>query len=97
VVFNGWKENSKSNTPCFISDKGSYKKNGEGLFTRVDNDRTRGTSLKLKEDKCRLDIRRKFFTVRVVRHWNRFWREVVDAPSLEMFKARLDGALANVL
>ncbi|KFO63682.1 hypothetical protein N302_01718, partial [Corvus brachyrhynchos] len=43
-----------------------------------------------------LDIRRKFFAVRVVRHWNRLLREAVDAPSLEMFKARLDGTLSNL-
>ncbi|KFZ60584.1 hypothetical protein N321_04240, partial [Antrostomus carolinensis] len=43
------------------------------------------------------DIRKKFFTVRVVRHWNRLAREVVDAPSLEVFVARLDEALSNVV
>jgi len=41
----------------------------------------------------RLDIRRKFFTQRVVTHWNRLPKEIVDAPSLEAFKARLDVAL----
>ncbi|KFP54796.1 hypothetical protein N323_06506, partial [Cathartes aura] len=54
-------------------------------------------SLKLKEGRFRLDIRKKFFTVRVVRHWNRLPREAVDAPSLEAFKARLDGALSNLM
>ncbi|GAB0197880.1 hypothetical protein GRJ2_002253400 [Grus japonensis] len=44
-----------------------------------------------------LDVRKKFFTVRVVRHWRRLPREVVDAPSLEVFKARLDEALGNVV
>ena len=44
-----------------------------------------------------LDIRRKFFTVRVVRPWNRLPREVVDAPSLEVFKARLDRAWSNLV
>jgi len=45
----------------------------------------------MKEGKFRLDLRKKFFTVRVVRHWNRLPREPADAPSLEVFKARLDG------
>ena len=53
--------------------------------------------LELKEGRSRLDIRKKFFTVRVVRHWNRLPREVVAAPSLAVFKARLDGALSNLL
>ncbi|KFV09138.1 hypothetical protein N339_01508, partial [Pterocles gutturalis] len=51
---------------------------------------------KLKEGRFRLDIRKKFFTVRVVRHWNRLLTEAVDAPSLEVFKARLDEALSNL-
>ena len=53
---------------AFLSLKGSYKSDGERLFTWVDNDRTRGNGLKLKEDRFRLDIRKKLFTVRVVRH-----------------------------
>ncbi|KFV88924.1 hypothetical protein N327_01951, partial [Fulmarus glacialis] len=52
---------------------------------------------KLKEGRFRLDIKKKFFTMRVVRHWDRLPREVVDAPSLEVFKARLDGALSNLV
>ncbi|KGL98688.1 hypothetical protein N301_02575, partial [Charadrius vociferus] len=52
---------------------------------------------KLKEGRFRLDIRNKFFTVRVVRHWPRLPREVVDAPSLEVFKARLDRALSKLV
>ena len=44
-----------------------------------------------------LDIKKKFFAVRVVRHWNRLPREAVDAPSLEAFKARLDGAVSNLV
>jgi len=44
-----------------------------------------------------VDIRKKLFTVRVVRHWHRLLRKVVDAPSLETFKARLGGALSNLV
>ncbi|KFP48114.1 hypothetical protein N323_07321, partial [Cathartes aura] len=55
------------------------------------------SGFKLKEGRFRLDIRNKFFTMRVVRHWNRLPREAVDAPSLEVFKARLDGALSNLV
>ncbi|KFW64427.1 hypothetical protein AS28_10101, partial [Pygoscelis adeliae] len=52
---------------------------------------------KLKEGRFSLDIRKKFFTMRVVRHWKRLPREAVDASSLEVFKARLDGALSNLV
>ena len=61
------------------------------------NDRTRGNGFTLKEGKFRLDIRKKFFTIRVVKHWNRLPGEAVAAPSLEVFKARLDGALNNLV
>ncbi|KFP22815.1 hypothetical protein Z169_04317, partial [Egretta garzetta] len=52
---------------------------------------------KLNQGRFRLDIRKKFFTMRVVKHWNRLPGEVVEAPSLEAFKARLDGALSNLI
>jgi len=66
-------------------------------FIRACSDRKRINSFKLKEAKFRLDIRKKFFTMRVVRHWNRLPREAVAAPSLKVFKARLDGALSNLV
>ncbi|KFQ19764.1 hypothetical protein N332_15020, partial [Mesitornis unicolor] len=51
---------------------------------------------KLEEGRFTVDIRNKFFTERVVRHWNRLPREAVDVPSLEVFKARLDRSLSNL-
>jgi len=60
-------------------------------------DRTRSNGFKLRECRFRRDIRKNFFTMRVVKHWNRWLREAVEAPSLETFKARSDGALSNVV
>ncbi|PKU43310.1 hypothetical protein llap_6384 [Limosa lapponica baueri] len=77
--------------------KGAYRRAGEGLFVRKCSDRTRGNGFKLKEGRFRLDIRKKFFSVKVARHRNKLPREVVGAPSLEVFKARLDGALSNLV
>jgi len=53
--------------------------------------------LKLREGRFRLDKRKKFFTIRVVKRWHMLPREVVDAPSLETFKIRLDRALSNLV
>jgi len=77
--------------------EGADRKYGEGLFTRVCSDRTSGNGCKLKEGRFRLDIRKKLFTMRVVRPWHRLPREAVAAPSLTVFKARLDGALSTLV
>jgi len=63
----------------------------------VCSDGTRGDGSKLKEDRFRLDIRKKFFTMKVVKHWNMLPREAMAAPSLAVFKARLDGALSKLV
>jgi len=64
---------------------------GEGLFSRACSDR--GNGFKVKEGRFRLGIRKKFFTVRVVR----LPGEAAAAPSLEVCKARVDGALSNLV
>ena len=73
----------------------AYEKDEDKHFSRACCNRTRHKDFKVKECGFRLDIRKTFFAMRVVKHWNRLPREVVDAPSLETFKVRLDGALSN--
>ena len=64
---------------------------------RVDSDRIRGNGFKLGQGRFSLDIRRKFFTQRVVTRWNRLPKEVVDASSLKAFSTRLDVALGSLV
>ena len=82
---------------AFQYSKGACKQEGERLFTRVDSDSRRRNGLELRQSRFRLDIRRKFFTQSVVMHCNRLPKEVVDAPSLGAFKARLDVALGYLV
>jgi len=70
---------------------------GFKLFIRACSDRMRGNGFKLEEGRLRLDSRKKLFPVRVVRLWNGLPSEAVDDPSLEAFKARLAGAMSNLV
>jgi len=83
--------------PAFQYLKGAYRKDGENIFSRACCNRTRSKGFKQREDRFRLNIRKKFFTIRVVKHWNRLPRVVVESPSMGTFKARLDGALSNLV
>ncbi|KFO96707.1 hypothetical protein N300_15029, partial [Calypte anna] len=77
--------------------KGGWSQVGVGLFSQATLSKTRGHGLKLCRGKFRLDIRKNFFTERVIRHWNGLPGEVVDSSSLETFKKRLDMALSAIV
>lgn len=73
---------------------GAYKKD-KCDFLHRQIDRTKGKIFKVKEQTLTSDIRKKFFTVKIVRHWNRLLRE--NSPTLEVFKIRLDWAMSNLI
>ena len=73
-----------------LSLKGACRKEGDILLMKECSDRTRKNGFKMKDGRFVLIIRKKSFTVRMMRHWSRFPREAVDAPPL-------DGASSNLV
>ena len=68
-----------------------------GLFSVVCSHRTRSSGIKLRHRMFCTNVWKNFYTVRVTEHWNRLPREIVESPSMEIFKIYLDAYLCNLL
>ena len=67
------------------------------LFLEVCSDRMRSNGLKLEHRRFYTNMQKNFFMVRVLEHWNRLPREVMESPSMEIFKTHLDAYLCDLL
>ena len=75
--------------------KGIDKINFKNFFSPAANNRTRGHKYKLAKSRCRLDIRKNFFSQRVVSGWNELPASVIEADSVNSFKNRYDRFIKN--
>ena len=84
-------------TQVYLHLQRGGEEDGARLFPGVPSDRTRGNGHKLTHRRFPLNIRKHSVTVRVAEHWHRLPREVVESPSLEVLRSRLDMVLGNRL